>query len=215
MDLWTPLSLKRGPFGAPGTTVLTPPHLCCSICPPAPSNHNFIFVPNMKTRHTYLFWSRVKTRTVVTVKSRRSGSKLIIGTVSVVSLSDTKSILLISDKYRLPIPSGRLSAILSELYFGACQTAGNKTHFITVTCSVFFFFFAAPTRVHKLLGPALRATLFDNGAKEENPLISGGLCCWRLKIMGVVVILNPTVSSFFFSVLFSPIFKKPKGFSFF
>lgn len=114
----------------------------------------------------------------VTVKSRWRGSKQIIGTVSVVSLRDTKSILLISDKYRLPIPSGRLSAILSELYFGACQTAGNKTHFITVTCSGFFLFFlsAAPTRVHKLLGPAPRAALFDNGAKEKKSFISGGLC---------------------------------------
>lgn len=111
---------------------------------------------------------------LVTVKSRWSGSKLIIGTVSVVSLSDTKSILLISDKYRLPIPSGRLSAFLSELYFGACQTASNKTHFITVTCSVFFL--AAPTQVHKLLGPAQRATLFENGAKGKNKIFNLWFC---------------------------------------
>lgn len=119
---------------------------------------------------------------LVTVKSRWSGSKLIIGTVSVVSLSNTKSILLISDKYRLPIPSGRLSAFLSELYFGACQTAGNKTHFITVTCSLFFFL-AAPTRVHKLLGPAQRATLFDNGAKGENKIFNLWFCAVLKKNM--------------------------------
>lgn len=130
----------------------------------------------MKRRHTYLFCSDLAlgSARALLYGPGWSGSKLIIGTVSAVSLGNTKRILLISDKYRLPIPSGRLSAILSELYFGACQTAGNKTHFITVTCSVFF---ATPSRVHKLLDPAPRTTLFDNGAKEKNPLISGGLCC--------------------------------------
>lgn len=119
-------------WGSPEQSSITP----APCLPLAPYSHKFISVPNMKT----LTCSAPISREITNVgycKIPLERTELFLPpphrNISVVFSQS----LLISDKYRLPIPSGRLSAILSELYFGACQTAGNKTHFITVTCSLF------------------------------------------------------------------------------
>lgn len=168
MDLWSrgpPHSL--GPLGLPNQSSNSP----APCLPLAPYSHKFISVPNMKT----LTCSGPISREITNVgycKIPLERTELFLPPPSTMSVVFSQS-LLISDKYRLPIPSGRLSAILSELYFGACQTAGNKTHFITVTCSLSPPLFLH--RVHKLLGCAPRVTAF-NGAKKEKKVFVLFIC---------------------------------------